>query len=166
MTEVVAQFPDVVYIVLSKTHPNVIKHAGEEYRLFLHRLVKKLKLEDHVIFLDQYASQDDLFKYLGATDIYLTPYLNEAQITSGTLSYAVGVGCAAVSTPYWHATELLADGRGCLFNFNDNNGGNSSMTSIFACVPCLSPPNIFMASSYGVEMRLNISANAGLLRAP
>ncbi|WP_134090064.1 glycosyltransferase family 4 protein [Olivibacter sp. XZL3] len=119
LTEVVAEYPDVVYIVLGKTHPNVIKHAGEEYRLFLYHLVKKLKLEDHVLFLDQYASQEDLFKYLSATDIYLTPYLNEAQITSGTLSYAVGVGCAAVSTPYWHAAELLADGRGRLFQFND-----------------------------------------------
>lgn len=119
LSEVVAQFPNVVYIVLGKTHPNVIRHAGEEYRLFLHRLVKKLKLEDHVIFLNQYASQDDLFKYLSASDIYITPYLNEAQITSGTLSYAVGVGSAAVSTPYWHASELLAEGRGRLFDFND-----------------------------------------------
>ncbi|MFC3196636.1 glycosyltransferase family 4 protein [Parapedobacter deserti] len=116
----VAQHPDIVYIVLGKTHPNVVKHAGEEYRLFLHRLVKKLNLEPHVIFLNQYASEQDLFKYLIATDIYLTPYLNEVQITSGTLSYALGVGSAVVSTPYWHAAELLADGRGALFNFNDS----------------------------------------------
>ncbi|GGG83520.1 glycosyl transferase [Parapedobacter pyrenivorans] len=120
LPQVVAQYPDVVYIVLGKTHPNVVKHAGEEYRLFLHRLVKKLGLEDHVVFLNQYASEDDLFKYLAASDIYLTPYLNEAQITSGTLSYAVGVGSAVVSTPYWHAAELLAEGRGELFNFADD----------------------------------------------
>ncbi|QNL48191.1 glycosyltransferase family 4 protein [Olivibacter sp. SDN3] len=120
LPDVVAQYPDVVYIVLGKTHPNVLRHAGEEYRLFLHRLVKKLDLQEHVIFLNQYASQDDLFLYLSASDIYLTPYLNEGQITSGTLSYAVGVGSAAVSTPYWHATELLAEGRGRLFNFNDS----------------------------------------------
>lgn len=120
LPKVVQAYPDTVYIVLGKTHPNVVRHAGEEYRLFLHRLVKKLNLEDHVIFLNQYASQDDLFKYLSASDIYLTPYLHEAQITSGTLSYAVGVGSAVVSTPYWHAAELLDGGRGKLFNFNDD----------------------------------------------
>ena len=119
LPSIVAKYPDVVYIVLGKTHPNVVRHAGEEYRLFLHRLVKKLGLEEHVVFLNQYASQNDLFKYLSASDIYLTPYLNEAQITSGTLSYAVGVGSAVVSTPYWHAAELLAEGRGRLFNFGD-----------------------------------------------
>src|SRR5690606_19654805 len=111
---IVAQYPETVYIVLGKTHPNVIKHAGEEYRLFLHRLVKELDLESHVIFLNQYASQQDLFKYLSASDIYVTPYLNEAQITSGTLTYALGVGSAVVSTPYWHAAELLANDRGAL----------------------------------------------------
>lgn len=117
---VVEQHQDVVYVVLGKTHPNVIKHAGEEYRLFLHRLVKKLNLESHVFFLNQYATQQDLFKYLIASDIYLTPYVNEVQITSGTLSYALGVGSAVVSTPYWHAAELLTDGRGALFDFNDS----------------------------------------------
>jgi len=115
---VVSQYPETVYVVLGKTHPNVIKHSGEEYRLFLHRLVKKLGLEAHVTFLNQYASQQDLFKYLNASDIYITPYLSEAQITSGTLSYALGVGAAVVSTPYWHAAELLSDGRGALFDFN------------------------------------------------
>ncbi|MFC6101550.1 glycosyltransferase family 4 protein [Olivibacter domesticus] len=118
LPNVVEEYPDTIYIILGKTHPNVVRHAGEEYRLFLHRLVKKLNLEDHVIFLNQYASQNDLFKYLSASDIYLTPYLHEAQITSGTLSYAVGVGSAVVSTPYWHAVELLDGGRGKLFNFN------------------------------------------------
>lgn len=120
LPEVVSAHPDIVYVVLGKTHPNVIKHSGEEYRLFLHRLVKKLGLDDHVIFRNEYASQDDIFKYLCASDIYITPYLNEAQITSGTLSYALGVGAAVVSTPYWHAAELLAFGRGALFNFNDS----------------------------------------------
>lgn len=120
LPDVVKKHPNVLYIILGTTHPNVIKHAGEEYRLFLYRIVKKLGLEDHVLFLNQYATEQDLFKYLTASDIYLTPYPNEAQITSGTLSYAVGVGAAIVSTPYWHATELLAEGRGQLFNFNDN----------------------------------------------
>jgi len=132
LPRVVAKYPDVVYVVLGKTHPNVVKHAGEEYRLFLHRLVKKLGLEDHVVFLNQYASEDDLFKYLAASDIYLTPYLGEAQITSGTLSYAVGVGSAVVSTPYWHAAELLAEGRGELFNFADEEQLTNLLVDLLA----------------------------------
>ncbi len=121
LPEVVKKHPEVIYIVLGKTHPNVLRHSGEEYRTFLLRTVKKLQLEDHVTFLNEFVDEQDLFKYLYACDIYITPYLNEAQITSGTLSYAVGVGAAVLSTPYWHAAELLADGRGRLFNFNDSD---------------------------------------------
>jgi len=122
LPNVVEKHPDVNYIVLGKTHPNVLRHSGEEYRIFLMRLVKNLHLEKHVMFLNEFIDQQDLFKYLSASDIYITPYLNEAQITSGTLSYAVGVGSAVISTPYWHAAELLAEGRGKLFNFNDTDG--------------------------------------------
>ncbi len=104
--------------------------SGEEYRIFLLRLVKTLQLEKHVIFLNEFIGVQDLFKYLYASDIYITPYLNEAQITSGTLSYAVGVGCAAISTPYWHATELLAEGRGRFFNFNDSDGLSSTINEL------------------------------------
>jgi len=121
LPDVVKTHPEVKYIILGKTHPNVLRHSGEEYRIYLMRMVKTLKLEKHVVFLNKFIDVEDLFKYLSATDIYITPYLNEAQITSGTLSYAVGVGTAAISTPYWHAEELLADGRGCFFNFNDHN---------------------------------------------
>jgi glycosyltransferase involved in cell wall biosynthesis len=121
LPEVVKKRPEVIYIVLGKTHPNVLRHSGEEYRTFLLRLVKDLQLENHVIFLNEFVDEQDLFKYLYACDIYITPYLNEAQITSGTLSYAVGVGAAVLSTPYWHAAELLADGRGRLFSFNDSD---------------------------------------------
>ncbi len=132
LPQVVDKYPDVQYIILGKTHPNVVKHAGEEYRLFLHRLVKKLNLENHVIFLNAYVSQRELFKYLTASDIYVTPYPNEAQITSGTLSYALGVGAAVVSTPYWHAAELLADGRGALFGFNDSQGLSQTLADLFS----------------------------------
>ena len=104
---VVEKHPNLIYIVLGKTHPNVVRHSGEEYRIFLSRLVKNLHLEKHVLFLNEFIDEQDLFKYLYACDIYITPYLNEAQITSGTLSYAVGVGAAVLSTPYWHAEELL-----------------------------------------------------------
>ena len=116
---VVARYPQLVYIVLGKTHPNVIRHSGEEYRIFLMGLVKKLGIEKHVIFLNEFIDQTELFKYLSASDIYITPYTNEAQITSGTLSYAIGAGSAVISTPYWHAAELLSENRGRLFPFND-----------------------------------------------
>jgi len=120
LPKVIEKYPEVLYMVLGKTHPNVLRHSGEEYRNFLQRLIKSLHLEDHVFFMNEFINQKELFKYLSASDIYITPYLNEAQITSGTLSYAIGVGSAVISTPYWHASELLADGRGRLFNFNDS----------------------------------------------
>ncbi|MFH2095717.1 MAG: glycosyl transferase, partial [Bacteroidota bacterium] len=116
--------------VLGKTHPNILRHSGEEYRVFLLRLVKSLQLEKHVLFLNEFIDEYYLFKYLYACDIYITPYLNEAQITSGTLSYAVGVGAAVLSTPYWHAAELLADGRGKLFDFNDSDSLASMLTEL------------------------------------
>jgi hypothetical protein len=95
------------------------------------RMVKTLQLEKNVVFLNEFIGEEDLFKYLCASDIYITPYLNEAQITSGTLSYAVGVGSAVISTPYWHAEELLGDGRGILFDFNDSDGLSDTLTSLF-----------------------------------
>jgi len=130
LPKVVKKYPDVIYIVLGKTHPNVLRHSGEEYRISLMRLVKKLQLENHVIFLNEFIDEQDLFKYLYACDIYITPYLNEAQITSGTLSYAVGVGAAVLSTPYWHAAELLANERGRLFNFNDSDDLAETLTEL------------------------------------
>ncbi|MDQ1332123.1 MAG: hypothetical protein QG576_157 [Bacteroidota bacterium] len=122
LPKVIDKYPDVLYMVLGKTHPNVLRYSGEEYRNYLQHLVQSLNLNNNVFFLNEYINQKELFKYLSAADIYITPYTNEAQITSGTLSYAVGVGSAVVSTPYWHASELLADGRGKLFDFNDSNG--------------------------------------------
>jgi glycosyltransferase involved in cell wall biosynthesis len=122
LPKVIEKHPEVLYMVLGKTHPNVLRYSGEEYRIYLQHLVNSLKLGQHVFFLNEFISQKELFKYLSASDIYVTPYMNEAQVTSGTLSYAIGTGSAVVSTPYWHAAELLADGRGKLFNFNDSNG--------------------------------------------
>ncbi|MDA3883524.1 MAG: glycosyltransferase family 4 protein [Bacteroidales bacterium] len=120
LPKLLEKHPDILYVVLGKTHPNVIRHSGEEYRNYLQLLTKKLNLSKHVVFINEFISQKELFKYLSASDIYITPYLNEAQITSGTLSYAVGVGSAVISTPYWHALELLDEGRGKLFDFNDS----------------------------------------------
>jgi glycosyltransferase involved in cell wall biosynthesis len=121
LPQVVAKHPNTIYLILGKTHPSVIRHSGEEYRNYLKMLIKTLNLENNVFFFNEFVDQKDLFRYLYATDIYITPYLNEAQITSGTLSYAVGTGAAVISTPYWHAEELLADGRGRLFDFNNFN---------------------------------------------
>ncbi len=120
LPEVVNKHKDLLYIVLGKTHPEVIKHSGEEYRDYLNLLVKKYNLEDNVFFLKNFVSEEVLFEYLSACDIYVTPYHNKAQITSGTLSYAIGAGAAVLSTPYWHAEELLSNGRGKLFDFKDS----------------------------------------------
>jgi glycosyltransferase involved in cell wall biosynthesis len=119
---IVARHPDVMYVILGATHPGVIKNSGEEYRDSLKRLARELNVEKNVSFINKFVSESELFDYLTASDIYITPYLNEAQITSGTLSYAVGAGAAVVSTPYWHAQELLADNRGKLFDFKDSAG--------------------------------------------
>src|ERR1700727_486828 len=117
---VLAEFPDVVYIVLGATHPNEIRNHGEAYRLSLEILATKNKLGKHVIFFNQFVSPENLKDFMGAADLYITPYLNPAQITSGTLSFAFGSGKAIVSTPYWHAADLLADGRGALVPFADS----------------------------------------------
>ncbi|HEY8931703.1 MAG TPA: glycosyltransferase family 4 protein, partial [Rariglobus sp.] len=119
LPEIVKRHPDVVYLILGATHPRLIAREGESYRLKLERLTDDLGVKDHVVFYNRYVSLDNLKEFIGATDIYLTPYLNEAQITSGTLAYVFGAGKAVVSTPYWHAQELLADGRGLLVPFRD-----------------------------------------------
>ncbi|MCX6874054.1 MAG: glycosyltransferase [Verrucomicrobia bacterium] len=117
---IVATHPDVLYVVLGKTHPHVVQYSGEEYREFLHLLVAELQLQTHVVFINEYVSELTLMSYLKSADIYITPYLHKTQITSGALSYAVSAGCAVISTPYWHAEELLAHGRGCLFDFGNH----------------------------------------------
>jgi glycosyltransferase involved in cell wall biosynthesis len=121
LPRVVKYHPDILYIVLGNTHPEVARISGESYRHYLEELVVQKNLGKNVLFLKQYVSEEELFKYLTAIDIYITPYINENQITSGTLSYAVGAGAAIVSSPYWHAQELLANGRGELFNFQDSD---------------------------------------------
>ena len=121
LPKVVQKHPEIIYIILGKTHPAVIRASDEEYRNYLRRLVKQNNLSEHVYFYNRFVSPQELFEYLSAIDIYITPYLNEAQITSGTLAYAVGAGAAVISTPYWHAQELLADGRGRLFDFHDSD---------------------------------------------
>ncbi|HTM46704.1 MAG TPA: glycosyltransferase [Polyangiaceae bacterium] len=117
----IERFPDLVYFVVGATHPAIVRKQGEAYRSALEQEAEKLNVREHVVFHNQFVSTDDLCRYLQAADIFISPYLNEAQVTSGALSYAMGAGAAAVSTPYWHAQELLGDGRGRLFPFGDSN---------------------------------------------
>jgi glycosyltransferase involved in cell wall biosynthesis len=119
LPEIVKRYPNAVYLVLGATHPHLVAREGESYRLGLERLAEDRGVKGNVIFYNRFVSLDDLKEFIGATDVYLTPYLNEAQITSGTLAYVFGAGKAVVSTPYWHAQELLADGRGALVPFRD-----------------------------------------------
>jgi len=119
LPSILAEFPEVVYIVLGATHPNELREQGEAYRLGLERLAKKHKVQKNVIFYNRFVDLEELKEFIGAADIYITPYLNEAQITSGTLAYTFGAGKAVISTPYWHATELLAEDRGVLVPFGD-----------------------------------------------
>ncbi len=120
MPAVIAKHPDVLYIILGATHPHVIRDEGNRYRESLEQLVAELGLQNHVRFDNRYVSTADLIKYLTVTDVYVIPYPNMAQITSGTLAYACGAGKAIVSTPFWHAEELLADGRGLFFPAHDS----------------------------------------------
>ena len=116
---IVAEHPEVLYLVLGATHPHLLAKEGEHYRRSLETLARDHGVEGSVLFENRFVSKGELRDYIAATDIYITPYLNEAQITSGTLSYVFGSGKAVVSTPYWHAKELLGDGRGILIPFRD-----------------------------------------------
>jgi len=132
LPKIVKEFPQLIYVVLGKTHPNVVKEYGEKYRTSLVALVDDLGLQDHVIFNNRFVSLEELYAWLMAADIYITPYLNEAQIVSGTLSYAIGAGNAIISTPYWYAKEILADGRGRLIDFGDSEALASSLRELLS----------------------------------
>jgi len=116
---VIKKHPDVAYIILGATHPHILKLHGDAYRIMLQQLVRKLNIGEHVIFQNRFVELKELCEFLGIADIYVTPYLEEAQITSGTLAYAMGTGKAIISTPYWYATEMLAEGRGRIVPFRN-----------------------------------------------
>ncbi len=128
MPEIIKCCPDAIYVILGATHPNLVRHQGEAYRDSLLARVQELGIEDHVVFRNQFVDHATLLDFISMCDVYVTPYLNEAQMTSGTLAYSFGLGKAVVSTPYWHAKELLADGRGILVPFSDTKaiGGEIS----------------------------------------
>ena len=121
MPAIIATSPSAVYVVLGATHPNLVRHEGEAYRGRLMDRAHERGVADHVVFIDQFVDQPMLLDFISMCDVYVTPYLNEAQMTSGTLAYSFGLGKAVVSTPYWHALELLGDGRGILVPFADSS---------------------------------------------
>jgi glycosyl transferase family 1 len=116
---ILEKHPNVVYIVSGVTHPHILRHEGERYRNQLEQLAKRLGVSGQVLFNDRFVSAEELIEHVGAADIYITPYRQEAQVVSGTLAIALGAGKAIISTPYWHAKELLADGRGVIVPFDD-----------------------------------------------
>jgi glycosyltransferase involved in cell wall biosynthesis len=116
---IVERHPDALYMIAGRTHPQVACREGEQYRLMLERLVVDLNLGDHVAFDDRFLSIDELADLLAATDVFLTPYRSREQISSGSLTFALAAGCAAVSTPYWYAQDLLASGAGQIVPFDD-----------------------------------------------
>jgi glycosyltransferase involved in cell wall biosynthesis len=120
LPEIVRSHPEVLYFVVGATHPHSKAEHGEDYRLGLYLRAKELGVADNIVFHDRFLELDELLEIIRAADIYVTPYLNEAQIVSGTLAYALGAGKAVVSTPYWHAQEMLANGRGRLVPFRDH----------------------------------------------
>ncbi len=130
MPAILREAPDAVYVVLGATHPNLVRQEGEAYRQRLQQRVEDRGLSQHVVFEDGFVSQPRLLDHIAMCDIYVTPYLNAAQMTSGTLAYSFGMGRVVVSTPYWHAQELLADGRGILTAFGDSDALGQQISAL------------------------------------
>ena len=130
MPEIIKSCPNAVYVILGATHPNLVRQQGEAYRDGLTARVRELGIDDHVVFFNQFVDQATLLDFISMCDVYVTPYLNEAQMTSGTLAYSFGLGKAVVSTPYWHAKELLSDGHGILVPFGDAKAIGSEISAL------------------------------------
>jgi len=151
MPMILEQHPNTIYLVLGTTHPDLRRHQGENYRNYLLELVHDLKLEKHVRFNNRFLPQTELVQYLKATDVYVTPYLNRNQITSGTLAYALGCGKAIISTPYLYAQEALAEGRGLLAEFRSPESIANCANQILG-TPGLKEHMQAQAAVYGAEM--------------
>lgn len=119
MPQILSKHENVVYLVAGATHPHILRREGDKYRAGLQALAREVGVESQVIFHDRFATPEEMAEFIGAADIYVTPYRHEAQVVSGTLAYALGAGKAIISTPYWHAIELLDEGRGALVPFQD-----------------------------------------------
>ena len=130
MPAVLETCPDALYIVLGATHPHLVRNDGEAYRESLLARAEHLGISNNVLFINQFVERAELLEYIAMCDVYVTPYLSEAQMTSGTLAYSFGLGRPIVSTPYWHATELLSDGRGELVPFGDSEATGKAITGL------------------------------------
>ena len=130
MPEIIKSCPNALYVVLGATHPNLVRHEGEIYRESLTERVRDLGIDDHVVFFNQFVDQATLLNFISMCDVYVTPYLNEAQMTSGTLAYSFGLGKAVVSTPYWHAKELLGEDCGILVPFRDSKALSAEIAGL------------------------------------
>jgi glycosyltransferase involved in cell wall biosynthesis len=130
MPGVIETCPNALYVVLGATHPNLVRRQGEAYRDTLAARVQELGIQDHVVFFNQFVDQATLLDHISMCDVYVTPYLNEAQMTSGTLAYSFGLGKAVISTPYWHAKELLGDGQGILVPFGDAKAMSAEISGL------------------------------------
>ena len=119
LPQILSKHKNVVYIVAGATHPHILRREGDKYRASLQALAKEMGVESQVIFHNRFVSPEEMVEFIGAADIYITPYRHEAQVVSGTLAYALGAGKAIISTPYWHAIELLDDRRGALVPFQN-----------------------------------------------
>src|SRR5271157_6415542 len=119
LPQILSKHSNVAYIVAGATHPHILRREGDKYRASLHALAKEAGVESQVMFHNRFASPEEMAEFIGAADIYITPYRHEAQVVSGTLAYALGAGKAIISTPYWHAIELLDAGRGALVPFRN-----------------------------------------------
>jgi glycosyltransferase involved in cell wall biosynthesis len=151
MPQIIARHPDALYLIVGQTHPELLKKEGERYRNELVAEIDRVGMSNHVQFVNQYLTQREIVDYLLATDVYVTPYLDLNQITSGTLAYALGAGKAIVSTRYLHAAEALADGRGLLVDPRDANGLGHAVLAILGD-PVLKRELEQRAYDYGKEM--------------
>lgn len=127
---ILAKHPNLVYIVSGATHPHIRRREGERYREELQALAAQCGVSSHVIFNNRFVSTEEMIEQVGAADIYITPYRHEAQVVSGTLAIALGAGKAIISTPYWHAKEILANGRGVLVPFDDPDSIAAAVTEL------------------------------------
>jgi glycosyltransferase involved in cell wall biosynthesis len=151
MPQIIARHADALYLIVGQTHPELLKKEGERYRNELVAEIDRVGMSNHVQFVNQYLTQREIVDYLLATDVYVTPYLDLNQITSGTLAYALGAGKAIVSTRYLHAAEALADGRGLLVDPRDANGLGHAVLAILGD-PVLKRELEQRAYDYGKEM--------------
>ena len=164
LPQIVRAHPDPIYLIVGATHPHLIKNEGEAYRDRLTDMARRLGVENHIRFVNRFINDDDLVDILQATDVYVTPYLTETQITSGTLSYALALGKPVVSTPYWHAAEALAGGVGALCPFNDSEAFSLAINNLLTSDKARQSMAM-RAYMYGLSSRWSAVAQAYVNRA-